>query len=94
MANANGSGATAPREDDDPDRTQRVPAGMTEVVGKWFGDDPQPATQAPMRVFNRAARRMNEQMANGKPTTGRRGGCLPLVLAPIAVAALASWAVR
>lgn len=40
MATANVTGAPAPPEDDDPDRTQRVPAGMQEVVDRWFPEEP------------------------------------------------------
>lgn len=85
MATANGSGTPAPQEDDDPERTQRIPA-VQKVVDEWFSDDPKPTTNE-MRVFNRTARRMRQQHAQGQPTTGRRG-CPFTALAPIAVAVL------
>lgn len=38
MADANRSGDPPPQEDDDPDRTQRIP-DMQAVVDQWFPDD-------------------------------------------------------
>lgn len=95
MANANGSGDSTPPEDKpDPDRTQRF-AAVQEVVDEWF---PETATEPgrPFVVANETARRMNKQMAEGRPTTGRRErrGCWPVAILPAVAAVLVGWAVR
>jgi hypothetical protein len=100
MATANGSGTPAPQEDDDPDRTQRLPH-IQKVVDKWFSDD-QPPTESgqPLMVMNRQARRMTgrPKQPNQKPTTASRDnrhGCWFSTLAPaVAAVLLAGLAVR
>ena len=89
MATANRSGDSRRAEDDDPDRTQRVPVGMQEVVDQWF---PEPVE--PTQMDNRTARRMNEQHERGEATTGRRAGCPLFAALAVAVIALAGLAVR
>ncbi len=80
MATANRSGDPSRAEDEDPDRTQRVP-GVQEVVDRWFPSD------EPTQMDNRTARPMERQLARGERTAGRRGCPLAGALA-VAVVAL------